>query len=61
MFTNCKNCGAPLRNGRCEYCGTLYMDGYRIVEIEPTLTNEEFAQILKEVETLPPISNIRRL
>ena len=20
--TNCKNCGAPLKNGKCEYCGT---------------------------------------
>lgn len=20
--TNCKNCGAPLKGGRCEYCGT---------------------------------------
>jgi hypothetical protein len=21
---NCKNCGAPLRGGKCEYCGTEY-------------------------------------
>lgn len=20
--TNCPNCGAPLKNGKCEYCGT---------------------------------------
>ena len=27
MFqTNCKNCGAPLRNYRCEYCGTEYRE-----------------------------------
>lgn len=19
---NCKNCGAPMKNGHCEYCGT---------------------------------------
>lgn len=24
MITNCKQCGAPLRNGRCEYCGADY-------------------------------------
>ena len=24
MRTNCKNCGAPLHNGRCDYCGTEY-------------------------------------
>ena len=23
-MTNCKNCGAPLRYSKCEYCGTDY-------------------------------------
>ena len=23
-ITNCKNCGAPLHNGKCDYCGTEY-------------------------------------
>lgn len=23
-MTNCKNCGAPLVNGKCEYCRTEY-------------------------------------
>lgn len=23
-FTNCKNCGAPLKSGECEYCDTQY-------------------------------------
>lgn len=23
-MTNCKNCGAPITNGKCEYCGTEY-------------------------------------
>lgn len=23
-MTNCKNCGAPLVNGKCEYCETEY-------------------------------------
>ena len=22
--TNCKNCGAPLHNGKCNYCGSEY-------------------------------------
>lgn len=26
MITNCINCGAPLHNGKCEYCGTEYTD-----------------------------------
>ncbi len=24
MNTNCKNCGAPLSGGKCDYCGTEY-------------------------------------
>ena len=23
-YTNCKNCGAPLKSDECEYCGTQY-------------------------------------
>ena len=23
-ITNCKNCGAPLKSGKCEYCGSQY-------------------------------------
>lgn len=26
MLTNCKNCGAPLYQGYCEYCGTDYKE-----------------------------------
>lgn len=24
--TNCPNCGAPLKGGKCEYCGTITND-----------------------------------
>lgn len=24
--TNCRNCGAPVKGNRCEYCGTEYHD-----------------------------------
>lgn len=24
MRTNCNNCGAVLKSGRCEYCGTVW-------------------------------------
>lgn len=23
--TNCPNCGAPIKGGRCEYCGTEFV------------------------------------
>lgn len=25
-MTNCKNCGMPLVDGMCEYCGTIYRE-----------------------------------
>lgn len=25
MQTNCRNCGAPIEKGRCQYCGTVYV------------------------------------
>ena len=29
MVTNCKNCGAPLKSGKCEYCNTEHGDSPR--------------------------------
>ena len=30
MLTNCKNCGAPIHYGVCEYCGTDYREPHHI-------------------------------
>lgn len=42
MNTNCKNCGAPLSGGKCDYCGTeygkpgkVYMDGKKVGILVP--------------------------
>lgn len=35
-MTNCKNCGAPLHGGKCEYCGTEY-DSIGIAPINPRI------------------------
>lgn len=32
MITNCKNCGAPLKSHKCEYCGTNYTINYDLSE-----------------------------
>ena len=32
--TNCTNCGAPLKNGKCEYCGAQYDTSYEVICIE---------------------------
>jgi predicted amidophosphoribosyltransferase len=30
MRTNCNNCGAVLKSGRCEYCGTVWEEPVQI-------------------------------
>jgi hypothetical protein len=32
--TNCRNCGAPLKNSKCEYCGSEYGFFYQDVKVE---------------------------
>ena len=27
-MTNCRNCGAPIEKGRCQYCGTDYRERF---------------------------------
>ena len=33
-MTNCINCGAPLHDGKCAYCGTEYRDGKFVCDFE---------------------------
>lgn len=33
--TNCRNCGAPLKGGKCEYCGTQVEPPRRVLVPEP--------------------------
>ena len=33
---NCPNCGAPVTGGRCEYCGTLFLDFGALSTEKPT-------------------------
>lgn len=37
--TNCPNCGAPLENGKCSYCGT---------KVSHTVSMDELTQYLNE-------------
>ena len=33
LLTNCPNCGAPIEDGKCPYCGTSFMK--QMQEAEP--------------------------
>ena len=43
---NCKNCGAPLHNNKCEYCGTEYGNHQKIsfedIETAEPLTEDRY-------------------
>lgn len=32
-LTNCINCGAPIKNGKCDYCGTEYDKKEKHIEL----------------------------
>ena len=38
-MTNCPNCGAPITEGTCEYCGTVFVDPYKeqMIQLEQEL------------------------
>ena len=43
MLTNCKNCGAPLRRGLCEYCGTDYGEPWIQIDYKKSLNTPVMA------------------
>ena len=53
MRTNCNNCGAVLKDGKCEYCGTQWFTpGFRLGE-HGFVTEATFTQ------SAEPIDNTR--
>ena len=47
---NCKNCGAPVTDGYCEYCGTDYGGNHnrmKEVEIKLKISKLQLAQALQ--------------
>ena len=42
----CKNCGAELNNGRCEYCGSFFMENTLYMNLK--IDTEVMARHLRE-------------
>ena len=43
----CKNCGAELNNGRCEYCGSRFAEDMRLFTLKaPEIDTEFFRKVL---------------
>lgn len=37
----CKNCGAELNNGRCEYCGSVFLEDMRFYTLKTPQIDED--------------------
>ena len=47
----CKNCGAELNNGRCEYCGSVFPEEVRLLTLKPQKIDEKvIRKVLSRVE-----------
>ena len=46
----CKNCGAELNNGRCEYCGSVFPEEMRMftLKIDPGIFKQVDPEIIKQ-------------
>ena len=43
----CKNCGAELNNGRCEYCGSHFSEDMKLFTLKkPEIDPDFFRQVL---------------
>ena len=54
----CRNCGADLNNGRCEYCGAIFTENMRMFTSKPTLDMTEFEKILRQTIITPAENTI---
>lgn len=44
----CKNCGAELNNGKCEYCGSVFLEDMRYVIPNIDLRDVDIDLILRK-------------
>ena len=45
----CRNCGAELNNGRCEYCGSVFAEDMRLYTLkEPEFDDDLLMKLLHE-------------
>lgn len=53
----CKNCGAELNNGKCEYCGSVFLEDMRYIVPNIKVDEEELQKVLSSKHVLNGIIN----
>ena len=54
---NCKNCGAILNNGKCKYCGSVFLEDMRYIVPNIKVDEEELQKVLSRKHVLNGIIN----
>lgn len=44
----CKNCGAELNNGKCEYCGAVFSEDMRLFILQPHIDEDLIRKVLSK-------------
>ena len=50
-MTNCPNCGAPITNDICAYCGTVFINPKEYEDLKKELQNAKFRASLEAQNT----------
>lgn len=59
-MTNCPNCGAPITNDICAYCGTVFINPKEYEDLKQELQNAKFRASL-EAQTTALINSMTPL
>lgn len=47
MRMKCKNCGAELNNGKCDYCGTVFQKDAPYIAMNLEISEDELIKAIK--------------
>lgn len=52
----CKNCGAELNNGKCEYCGSVFLEDMRYFIPNIKMDEDELRKIVTRTHIIAEIT-----
>lgn len=49
-MTNCPNCGAPIANDICAYCGTVFINPKEYEDLKKRITKRQIQSVFRGAE-----------